>query len=142
MPLKEHGPHMLHLQTITSFYLLATLMSSAPQNHCGSGAVGLSAAVTCHPPFLFLTVYVVPKMGPPGGPIFGPCLGSFFKVFCIRVAEVQCFGFLVTLWLVATGRATVHQPHHDLDRLLEPTSMDLHWQDNTGIPLSSIMSTA
>ena len=50
-------------------------------------------------------------MGPPGGPIFGvpflgPCLGSFFKVFCIRVAEVQCFGFLVTLWLMATGRAT------------------------------------
>ena len=39
-------------------------------------------------------------------PFLGPCLGSFFKVFCIRVAEVQCFGFLVTLWLMATGRAT------------------------------------
>ena len=39
-------------------------------------------------------------------PFLGPCLGSFFTVFCIRVAEVQCFGFLVTLWLMATGRAT------------------------------------
>ena len=37
----------------------------------------------------------------------GPCLGSFFKVFCIRVAEAQCFGFNETLWLMATGRATV-----------------------------------
>ena len=36
----------------------------------------------------------------------GPCLGSCFSSFCIRVAEVQCFGFLVTLWLMATGRAT------------------------------------
>ena len=48
-------------------------------------------------------------MRPPGGlavPFLGPCLGSFFKVFCIRVAEVQCFGFLVTLWLMATERAT------------------------------------
>ena len=27
-------------------------------------------------------------------PFLGPCLGSFFKVFCIRVAEAQCFGFL------------------------------------------------
>ena len=35
-----------------------------------------------------------------------PCLGSCFSSFCIRVAEVQCFGFLVTLWLMATGRAT------------------------------------
>ena len=40
-------------------------------------------------------------------PFLGPCLSSFFKVFCIRVAEAQCFGFLVTLWLMATGRATV-----------------------------------
>jgi hypothetical protein len=36
-----------------------------------------------------------------------PCLGSFFEVFCIRVAEAQCFGFNETLWLMATGRATV-----------------------------------
>ena len=46
-------------------------------------------------------------------PFLGPCLGclgSFFKVFCIRVAEVQCFGFLVTLWLMATGRATREAP--------------------------------
>ena len=45
-------------------------------------------------------------MGPPGGPILGPCLGSFFEVFCIRVAEAQRFGFNETLWLMATGRAT------------------------------------
>ena len=36
-----------------------------------------------------------------------PCLGSFFEVFCIRVAEAQSFGFNETLWLMATGRATV-----------------------------------
>ena len=36
----------------------------------------------------------------------GPCLGSFFEVFCIRVAEAQSFGFNETLWLMATGRAT------------------------------------
>ena len=34
-------------------------------------------------------------------------LGSFFEVFCIRVAEAQSFGFNETLWLMATGRATV-----------------------------------
>ena len=38
-------------------------------------------------------------MGPPGGPFLGPCWGSFFQVFCIRVAEAQCFGFNETLWL-------------------------------------------
>ena len=26
-------------------------------------------------------------------PFLGPCLGSFFEVFCIRVAEAQRFGF-------------------------------------------------
>ena len=40
------------------------------------------------------------KMGPPA------CLGSFFEVFCIRVAEAQSFGFNEALWLMATGRAT------------------------------------
>ena len=39
-------------------------------------------------------------------PFLGPCLGSFFEVFCIRVAEAQSFGFNETLWLMATGRAT------------------------------------
>ena len=39
-------------------------------------------------------------------PFLGPCLGSFFKVFCIRVAEAQCFGFNEALWLMAAGRAT------------------------------------
>ena len=39
-------------------------------------------------------------------PFLGPCLASFFKVFFIRVAEPQCFGFNETLWLMATGRAT------------------------------------
>ena len=66
-------------------------------------------------------MHAVPKMVPPGGPIFGtvfqkwyrqavpflgPCLGSFFDVFCIRVAEAQSFGFNEILWLMATGRAT------------------------------------
>ena len=37
----------------------------------------------------------------------GPCLGSFFEVFCIRVAEAQSFSFNETFWLMATGRATV-----------------------------------
>ena len=45
-------------------------------------------------------------MGPLGGPIFGTVF-SFFEVFCIRVAEAQSFGFNETLWLMATGRATV-----------------------------------
>ena len=39
-------------------------------------------------------------------PCLGPCLGAFFEVFCIRVAEAQSFGFNETLWLMATGRAT------------------------------------
>ena len=39
-------------------------------------------------------------------PFLGPCLGSLFEVFCIRVAEAQSFGFNETLWLMATGRAT------------------------------------
>ena len=36
--------------------------------------------------------------------MWSPCLGSFFKVFCIRVAEAQCFGFNETLRLMATGQ--------------------------------------
>ena len=35
-----------------------------------------------------------------------PCLGSFFEVFCIKVAEAERFGFNEALWLMATGRAT------------------------------------
>ena len=45
-------------------------------------------------------------MGPPGGPIFGTVFWFIFWSFCIRVAEVQSFGFNETLWLMATGRAT------------------------------------
>ena len=33
-------------------------------------------------------------------PFLGPCLGSFFEVFCIRVAEAQSFGFNETLWIL------------------------------------------
>ena len=40
-------------------------------------------------------------------PFLGPCLGSFFEVFCIKVAEAQRFGFNEALWLMAAGRATV-----------------------------------
>ena len=43
----------------------------------------------------------------PAVPFLGPCLGSFFEVFCIKVAEAQRFGFNEALWLMATGRATV-----------------------------------
>ena len=39
-------------------------------------------------------------------PFLGPCSGSFFEVFCIKVAEAQRFGFNEALWLMATGRAT------------------------------------
>ena len=39
-------------------------------------------------------------------PFLGPCLGSFFEVFCIKVAEAQRFGFNEALWLMATGKAT------------------------------------
>ena len=42
-------------------------------------------------------------MGLPGGSFFWD-LGSFFKVFCIRLQK--CFGFLVTLWLLGTGPET------------------------------------
>ena len=58
-------------------------------------------------------MHVVPKMGPPGGPILGPvpflgpCLGSFFKVFFVSgLQKAQCFGFNETLRLMATGQAT------------------------------------
>ena len=62
--------------------------------------------------FYFAVHRPVPKMGPPGGPIFGTlCLGSFFEVFCIKVAEAERFGFNEALWLhgsltSGTGRAT------------------------------------
>ena len=46
-------------------------------------------------------------------PFLGPCLGSFFEVFCIRGAEAQSFGFNETLWLMATGRATVPNLYAD-----------------------------
>ena len=39
-------------------------------------------------------------------PFLGLCLGSFFEVFCIKVAEAQRFGFNEGLLLVATGKAT------------------------------------
>ena len=39
-------------------------------------------------------------------PFLGPCLGSFFEVCCIKVAEAQRFGFNEALWLMADGRAT------------------------------------
>ena len=38
--------------------------------------------------------------------LLGPCLSSFFEIFCIKVAEAQRFGFNEDLWLMATGRAT------------------------------------
>ena len=62
----------------------------------------------------FAVSFLVPPDGPKNGTVkvlffcsfTKPCLGSFFEVFCIRVAEAQSFGFNETLWLMATGRAT------------------------------------
>ena len=39
-------------------------------------------------------------------PFLGPCLGSFFEVFCIRVEKRNVLVSSETLWLMATGRAT------------------------------------
>ena len=50
--------------------------------------------------------FAVSFLAQKGTAFLGPCLGSFFEVFCIRVAEAQSFGFNKTLWLMATGRAT------------------------------------
>ena len=66
----------------------------------------------------FAVSFLVPPDGPKNGTVkvvffcsftklCGPCLGSFFEVFCIKVAEAQRFGFNEALWLMATGRATV-----------------------------------
>ena len=51
-------------------------------------------------------MHAVPKMGPPGGPIFGTMFRFIFEVCCIKVAEAQRFGFNEALWLMAAGRAT------------------------------------
>ena len=50
-------------------------------------------------------MHVVPKWDRQAVPFLGPCLGSFFEVFCIKVAEAQRFGFNEALWLMATGKA-------------------------------------
>ena len=64
----------------------------------------------------FAVSFLVPPDGPKMGResaffcsftklcMWSPCLGSFFKVFCIRFAEAQCFGFNETLRLMATGQ--------------------------------------
>ena len=52
-------------------------------------------------------MHAVPKMGPPGGPIFGTVFRFIFEVCCIKVAEAQRFGFNEALGLMAAGRATV-----------------------------------
>ena len=66
-----------------------------------------------------LWILPVSFLVPPDGPKNGTVCFSFvlyyavhrshffFEVFCIRVAEAQSFGFNETLWLMATGRATV-----------------------------------
>ena len=51
-------------------------------------------------------MHAVPKWDRQAVSFLGPCLGSFFEVFCIKVAEAQCFGFNEALWLMATGRTT------------------------------------
>ena len=55
--------------------------------------------------FDFAVSFLVPPDGPKNGTRLGPCLGSFFEVFCIKVAEAERFGFNEALWLMATGRA-------------------------------------
>ena len=51
-------------------------------------------------------MHSVPKWDRQAVPFLGPCLGSFFEVCCIKVAEAQRFGFNEALWLMAAGRAT------------------------------------
>ena len=63
----------------------------------------------------FAVSFLVPPDGPKNGTVKvlffcsftkQPCFGSFFEVFCIKVAEAQRFGFNEALWLMAAGRAT------------------------------------
>ena len=54
----------------------------------------------------FTKRYAVLKWDRQAVSFLGPCLGSFFEVCCIQVAEAQCFGFNEALWLMATGRET------------------------------------
>ena len=61
----------------------------------------------CFSSVLLLSCACGPKNGTARRSHFwGLCLGSFFEVFCIKVAEAQRFGFNEASWLLATGRAT------------------------------------
>ena len=51
-------------------------------------------------------MHAVPKMGPPGGPIFGTVFRFIFEVFLYQGVRSATFGFNEALWLMATGRAT------------------------------------
>ena len=51
-------------------------------------------------------MHAVPKWDRQAVSFLGPCLGSFFEVCCIKVAEAQRFGFNEALWLMAAGRTT------------------------------------
>ena len=53
-------------------------------------------------------MHAVPKMGPPGGPIFGTMFGFIFvKFFASGLKKRNVLVSTETLWLMATGKATV-----------------------------------
>ena len=52
-------------------------------------------------------MHAVPKMGPPGGPIFGTVLSFIFiKFFASGLKKRNVFVSTEALWLMATGKAT------------------------------------
>ena len=53
-------------------------------------------------------MHAVPKMGPPGGPIFGTVFRFIFvKFFASGLKKRNVLVSTETLWLMATGKATV-----------------------------------
>ena len=61
-------------------------------------------------------MHAVPKMGPPGGPIFGTVFRFIFaKFFASGLKKRNVLVSTETLWLMATGKATVQQFLPDLE---------------------------
>ena len=57
--------------------------------------------------FFYEAVHAVPKMGPPGGPIFGTLFRLIFvKIFASGFKKRNVLVSTETLWLMATGKAT------------------------------------
>ena len=110
-----------------TLWLMATGRATVPNlnagclNKCSCNFLFVARVGLCCGFCDFAVLSLVPPDGPKNGTVkvlffcsftklcvrLGPCLGWFFEVFCIRVAEAQSFGFNETLRLMATGRATV-----------------------------------